>query len=377
MAYRYLGNKARLVDTIVDAVGSVVKPGATVADLMCGTATVADSLAQAGYRVVAGDELTFPVRHARVRLLIDREPPFEALGGYASALGLLNDASLIEGFFQREYSDGGRPRNGCKPRMYFSAENACRIDAVRALLADWRGLGLVTPLEDDLLTHDLILAANRVANIAGTYGYYRSSWNKAALEPLALRPSVVDSRPGDHAVVQGRVEDLASEIEADVLYLDPPYTKRQYAGNYHILETLAVGDEFDPVGEGGLRDWYDQYSSFCSKRLVRDAFRTVMEDNRARWVLLSYSEDGLVPAPELSELLAGFGRVTRETVAIPRFRSNGGRTSAVTEHLYLVDTGAAARTSRRAPAVRGRRAGERPRARDSARRRSLEEQGTR
>ncbi|MCZ5120468.1 DNA adenine methylase [Escherichia coli] len=33
------------------------------------------------------------------------------------------------------------------------------------------------------------------------------------------------------------------QIQCDLCYIDPPYMKRQYAANYHILETLARGDE--------------------------------------------------------------------------------------------------------------------------------------
>jgi adenine-specific DNA-methyltransferase len=336
MAYRYLGNKARLLEFILGEVLARVRRGATVADPMCGTASVADSLARAGFNVIASDELTFPVQHARVRLLLREEPPFAALGGYTNALAALNTADPIEGFFYGEYSDGGRPRNGCKPRKYFTAANARRIDAIRHTLMTWREGRTITPSEEVLLRHDLILAGNRVANIAGTYGYYRSTWNAAALQPLELRPSSVAAHAGTHVVHQGKVEELVGDLEADVLYLDPPYTKRQYAGNYHILETLAVGDEFDPVGEGGLRDWYYQYSAFCSKRRVKDAFRTVLGKTRSRWVLLSYSEDGLVSPTELTGLLRDYGRVTRRNVKVPRFRSNGGVTRAVTEHLYCV-----------------------------------------
>ena len=41
----------------------------------------------------------------------------------------------------------------------------------------------------------------------------------------------------------------------DTVYLDPPYTKRQYAAYYHVLETLAYGDEPEVSGVTGLRPW--------------------------------------------------------------------------------------------------------------------------
>lgn len=336
MAYRYIGNKSRLVDHIVDVVASLIPTGGRVADPMCGTATVSGALAGAGYVVTAADELTFPVLHARVRLLIDREPPFEALGGYGEVVKTLNALAPRQELFYREYSDAGSPANGARPRAYFTGANAARIDAIRDTLLEWKSDGRLEGLEADLLHHDLIMAANRVANIAGTYGYYRSSWNKAALDPLALRPTPFGEGSAGHEVLQGRVEDLVEGIESDVVYLDPPYTKRQYAGNYHILETLAVGDDPEPVGEGGLRDWYGQYSAFCSKRTVREAFTTVFERIRARCVLLSYSEDGLVPPDEMHSLLDRFGEVERRDVRLGRFRSNGGQSGSVTEHLYLV-----------------------------------------
>jgi adenine-specific DNA-methyltransferase len=337
VAYRYLGNKSRLVDVIVGAVEEVLPAGGTVADPMCGTATVATALARAGFSVTAGDELSFPVLHARVRLLLGEIPAFTALGGYERVLDELNAAAPRRGFFHREYSDEGSPRNGCRPRAYFTGDNARRIDAIRATIRSWRARGLLAPAERDLLLHDLILAVNRVANIAGTYGYYRSSWNRAAMEPLRLEPSPPAGAAGEHAVVQGRVEDTVADLDVDVLYLDPPYTKRQYAGQYHVLETLAVDDDPEPVGEGGLRDWYGQYSAFCSKRMVRSAFRTVLENATAPTVLLSYSEDALVPAGEMLALLAEFGDVERREVPVSRFRSNGGRPGHVTEHLYVLN----------------------------------------
>jgi adenine-specific DNA-methyltransferase len=338
VAYRYLGNKSRLVDAIVAAVEDVLPAGGTVADPMCGTATVATALAGAGFTVTAGDELSFPVLHARVRVLLDEIPAFAALGGYDAVQAELNALAPRPGFFHREYSDEGSPRNGSKPRAYFTGHNAGRIDAIRATLRGWSARGLLAPNERDLLLHDLILAVNRVANIAGTYGYYRSSWNRAAREPLRLEPSPPAEVAADHVVVQGRVEDTVADLDVDVLYLDPPYTKRQYAGQYHVLETLAVDDDPEPVGEGGLRDWYGQYSAFCSKRMVRTAFRTVLEHAKAPTVLLSYSEDALVPADEMLALMSEFGAVERRKLSIARFRSNGGRPGNVTEHLYVLDT---------------------------------------
>ena len=302
---------------------------------MCGTATVSAALAIAGFKVTASDELRFPVLHAKARLLNTGRRSFSPVArDYAEAVSLLNRTKPIEGFFWKEYSDEGRPANGSKPRQYFTGYNAAKIDGIRKQIKRWRENGLA-PASSDLLLHDLILGVNSVANIAGTYGYYRSSWNKASLAPLALHTSEPSVGSGNK-VIQGRVEDIAHKLKGDACYLDPPYTKRQYGGNYHILETIAQEDCPEPVGEGGLRNWYPNSSSFCSKRKVEEAFHATISKLSTPTIFVSYSEDGQLPQDDLRALLAGYGRVTRKDLPIGRFRSNGGKTGDVHEHLYVL-----------------------------------------
>ena len=91
--------------------------------------------------------------------------PFTELGGDVAALGSLDSARPANGFFWQEYSPAS-PQG----RMYFTEENAQRIDGARKLISDWKVRGLLRRDEYALLIADLITAAARVANIAGTYG---------------------------------------------------------------------------------------------------------------------------------------------------------------------------------------------------------------
>ncbi len=339
MAYRYLGNKARISEWIADVVAKTLPNNAKIADPMCGTATMSEAFAQRGMIVVASDELRFPVLHAKARLLHNRRFNFTMVAlSYEDAIKKLNGLSPVKGFFWNEYSDEGSPSNGVKPRKYFTGSNAAHIDAIRATIAQWR-IASLSDAASDLLLHDLILAVNDVANIAGTYGYYRSSWNRSSLKPLELRPSEPVRYQVQHSILQGKVEKIAPKLKVDGCYLDPPYTKRQYGGNYHILETIAQEDEPVPAGEGGLRDWYPQSSAYCYKRHVRGAFHETIKQLQSRWIFVSYSEDGHIPPEEFLELLGNYGRVERFDNPIERFRSNsnGGKHGAVHEHLYVLE----------------------------------------
>lgn len=341
MAYRYIGNKTRLIPEILERVQQIVQPGAVIADPMCGTASVSAALRQGGYSVVASDLMTFAVHHARVRLLLDRSPSFRGLGGrhYADVLDELQHLGPVDGLFVREYSPAGDPAVGCAPRRYFTQENAALIDAIQIRLREWQRAELLTDRENSLLRHDLIMAANDVANIAGTYGHFRSSWSQSALRPLTLRRTGFDRGLSvKHQVLQGRAEDLAPSISADLCYLDPPYMKRQYAANYHLIETLARGDEPEAIGVSGLRDWWDQYSDFCSKRRVADAFGAILGKMDCPYFLISYSEDGLLTSDQLTGILEEFGRVHVEEIPNQRFKSNGSSLGkSVVEYLFHVD----------------------------------------
>jgi adenine-specific DNA-methyltransferase len=339
VSYRYIGNKTRLTTELVSEVRKNLRSGGTVADIMCGTASVSESLRTSGYTVIASDIMTFAVHHARVRLLLSEPPPFRSIGAtYGAVHRELGGLDPIEGYFFREFSPEGIPLNGSAPRKYFSAENAGKIDAINAAIREWHDRGQLSEIEHSLLRHDLILAANRVANIAGTYGHFRSEWSESALLPLRLQPADITwGYPTDHRVLQGPAEKLAKSISADLCYIDPPYMKRQYAANYHIIETLARGDEPESVGVSGLRPWRDQYSDFCSKVRIRDSFRAIFRAMDCPAFLISYSEDGLLSEGSLLELFGEFGEVSLRKIPFPRFRSNDSNlSSTVNEYIFTL-----------------------------------------
>lgn len=338
MSYRYLGNKTKLADWIVDRISDVVPEGSTVADPMCGTASVSIALARAGYHVTASDALTFPVVHARTRLLAKEAPPFEALGGYQGALDWLRTVEPIRGYFYEEFGAEGSPANGREPRLYFTAENAARIDGIRAGVRSLHESGRLGEVEHSVLLQHLILSTNTVANISGTYGYFRKELSGPATQPIAFEPLVFEDTPGNHKVLQGEVEELGPWLEADAVYLDPPYTKRQYAGNYHVLETLAREDDPVAAGDGGLRPWREQASDFCYRRTAGLAFQRTLEKLKTRHVFISYSEDGQVNGDAMLDILGDFGPVVLHEQMYSRYRSNGRvKTGAVRERLYHVE----------------------------------------
>lgn len=337
--YRYIGNKTRLTHWLISRINELAPRGGVVADPMCGTASVAEALRGSGYRVIASDIMTYAVHHARVRLLLNAPPGFDGLGrSYGEVLSLLNERQPEYGYYFRECSPAGKPLSGDVPRKYLTSDNAARLDGISRQISHWLHIGAISQIENSLLRHDLVLAVNRVANIAGTYGHYRSTFSKASQAPLCLMPSsfLAEFRT-DHIVLQGPAEDLADQISADVCYIDPPYMKRQYAANYHLIETVARGDEPEAIGVSGLRPWRDQYSVFCTRTRIQDAFRRLIRDGDCPVFLISYSSDGLLKEHELADLFEPLGEMSIERRVFPRFRSNQSALGPhVTEYLITL-----------------------------------------
>ena len=333
--YRYIGNKTKLLPHITNRINEMIGEKGVVADIMAGTGSVALELRKKGYTVIASDVMTYSYHHLVTNLLLGEYPEFKGLKSiisnsnvtpYEQVLNYLNSLSPKESFFFREFSPGGSPLNGSSPRKYFTTENASKIDAIRECINDWLNKGLLEPKEESLLKHTLIMATNEVANISGTYGYFLSSFKNNAETPILLEPvELYKKNSKGHTVMLGFAENLAGLIKADLCYIDPPYMKRQYAANYHILETIARGDYPDAVGKSGLRDWWDQHSKLCTKTRGLQSFEKIMTDMQCNKFLVSYSEDGLFSLQQLEECFSKFGKVNVLEIDYNRFRSNDSK----------------------------------------------------
>ena len=357
MGFRYIGTKTRIVDEILAKISEIVDTGARIVDLMCRIGAVPAALRKQGYRVTANDLMTYSYHHARVILLftelptfanahefinrfyLDEEKELFPLTPYERLLRALNNVPLEKGYFWKEFSVEGEPRNAQRPRNYFSPENAAKIDAFRGWIRELHNEKQINDLEHSLLIHDLIMASNDVANIAGTYGHYLSKLVGRAKEPIQIRPTplfLMDDS-GKHAVLQGYAEEIARQTKCDLCYIDPPYMKRQYAANYHILETLAREDEPEAIGASGLSPWRDQHAKFCTKTRIRESFRQIFINMGCHHYLISYSEDGLLSLEQLKELFEEFGETQMSTLRNKRFKSNKSDLRPyLTEYLFHV-----------------------------------------
>lgn len=338
MTFRYIGSKSRLIDQIKDHIGHP-QEDAFFVDAFCGTGVVAEAAADLGWNVRINDSLHSAVISAGARLISAEQVAFKKLGGYAKAIATLNAAKPEHGFIWREYSPASVDICGLE-RRYFTQENAARIDAMRAMIAGWVEAGAITEVEERLLIADLFGALNRVANIAGTFGCFLSKWTTQSQDKIAMRCRELKA---NGVRVEATVRDVFDVPNAvgDLVYLDPPYTKRQYASYYHILETVALGDEPKVEGVAGLRPWKNLASDFCYKTRALKTLSRLVQSLEAQTVLLSYSSEGHICMQDMKTELSKIGMSTMHPLgAIGRYRPNkvaSSTASDVNEFLIVVE----------------------------------------
>ena len=115
---------------------------------------------------------------------------------------------------------------------------------------------------------------------------------------------------------------ILNQINTDILYLDPPYNERQYAPNYHILETIARYDNPEIRGVTGMRNYDSQKSRFCKASTALEDLDKVARIATYEYLVLSYNSEGIMPQHNILDVLSQYGEVELEQFEYLRFKSN-------------------------------------------------------
>jgi adenine-specific DNA-methyltransferase len=122
------------------------------------------------------------------------------------------------------------------------------------------------------------------------------------------------SRPAAGACEGHQIDALelcaARSADADIVYLDPPYNQHSYLGNYHVWESLVRWDRPEVYGVAMKRtEVRERWSPFNRRGTIAAALREVVARVRARWLVVSFSDEGYLAPAAVRALLAERGRV--------------------------------------------------------------------
>jgi adenine-specific DNA-methyltransferase len=327
----YIGSKYKLSKFIKSEIEKVVGEikDKIVCDLFAGTGAIGRAFKTESKKVIANDIEFYS--YILNRNYIGNHEKIK----YQPYVDELNDIPGIEGFIYKNYCVGGGTE-----RQYFSNENGTKIDAVREKIEAWKTKKEINDNLYYFLLASLLESADAVANTASVYGAYLKHLKKSAQKKLIIKGAEFEINDNEHEVYNEDANELINRIEGDVLYLDPPYNGREYGANYHLLNTIALYDDFIPQGKTGLRDY--NRSLYCKKREVEKVFDNLIKKAKFKYIFLSYNNEGLMTKETVETTMKKYGKYGLATTEYQRFKAdkteNRNHTAVgTTEYLHVLE----------------------------------------
>lgn len=268
---RYLGNKYKLLDFIKSTIASECQGINTVADIFAGTGSVASAFTDK--KLITNDILYFNyICHvAWFGSQKYNEPKIEAIVCYYNLV-----QPQEENYMSENFSD-----------TFFSAADCRKIGFIREDIEKRYNVGEINARERAILITSLLYAMDKIANTCGHYdAYIKGATFEKHLE-LTL-PLASNENNQNNQCYNEDANKLVEWIEADLVYIDPPYNSRQYCDAYHLLENVARWEKPDVTGVALKMDRSKLKSDYCTSSAAK-AFEDLVSKIKAKYILLSYN----------------------------------------------------------------------------------------
>lgn len=321
----YIGSKHSIIDFIEESVIDVVgeKQQFTICDIFAGTGVVGKRFKELGYNVISNDNQYYSYVINKHFIENNSSIHFDRLKeiGIENVFIYLNNLSNYKGFIYKNYTlEGTKDSN--YTRMYFTEENAIKIDSMRNQIEKWYKDSTINTPEYYYLLTCLLEAADKVANTASVYEAFLKKMKRSAQNTIELKElPILVNKLTNNKVYKEDCNSLIKHISGDILYMDPPYNTRKYDTNYHILETIAYGDMPEIKGKTGIRCDGKQ-SKFNSKIEAIKALEDIIQNAKFKYIFLSYNNEGIMLLNDIEDLMKKYGTYKRYEINHKRYKAN-------------------------------------------------------
>lgn len=268
---RYLGNKYKLLDFIKTTVAEECSGINTVADIFAGTGSFASAFADK--KLITNDFLYF---------------------NYMCHIAWFGaekyDEVLVEDLIQYYNSYIPQGENYMSENFadtFFSLDDCRKIGFIRENIEHKFTLKEINARERAILITSLLYAMDKIANTCGHYdAYIKGATYDKHLE-LCI-PLASNKNNENNQCYNEDANRLVERIEADLVYIDPPYNSRQYCDAYHLLENVARWEKPAVSGVALKMDRTKLKSDYCTANATK-AFEDLIFKIKAKYIILSYN----------------------------------------------------------------------------------------
>ncbi|MGC4961230.1 DNA adenine methylase [Gordonia sp. DT101] len=351
----YIGNKRSLlpvIDAAAEQVQTRLGRRLVVLDAFSGSGAVSRLFKARASRVIANDLESYARVMSECYLSDRADVDPDEIGSLVETINTQVDQGLsFDGFIEELYAPDDDEHIRPGERVFYTRDNARRLDAYATLIHQ---------LDDRVkpyLLAPLLSLASVHANTSGVFkgfhkdrrtgiGSFGGSGRDALVRILGtirLSPPVLSRHRAQTQVLQMDANALPGRVgPVDVAYLDPPYNQHPYGSNYFMLNLLVNylrPTEISPIS-GIPVDW--NRSRYNVRKDSATLLRDLVTSLDARFLIVSFNDEGYIAPSEMGDLLASVGSVTEFRSRYNTFRGSRNlraRAVHVTEHLFVVEKG--------------------------------------
>lgn len=272
---RYTGCKAKLTSWIRQTILKNCCDSNSFCDIFAGTSVVTEKMIN-DYSDYYINDFLFSNEIIYKAFYMKQDYSEEKIYKYASKYNSINVDDIKDNYFNINF--GGK---------FFSDRDAKLIGEIREDLENCNNN--LNEKEKCILLASLLYSADRSANTCGHYDAYIKKVNVRSSFRFELINPVIKTSFDERNIYIFREDAnvIAKKIKADIVYIDPPYSSRQYSRFYHVLENIAKWEKPELYGVA-LKPIEENMSDYCKSKAL-DAFKDLIYSLECKYIIVSYN----------------------------------------------------------------------------------------
>lgn len=259
--------------------------------------------------------------------------------------------SLSEGIIAKNYAPKNSFNIKAGERVFYSRENALRIDTFRCLIDK-----LVPEELQKFFLAPLITEASIHTNTGGVFkGFYKSNGigqfggkGRNALERILglieLNEPVLSNFSSSFRVLTEDALKAATilkeeGVKLDICYIDPPYNEHPYGSNYFMLNLILKNRIDGKLSKtSGIEEGWKR-SAYNNKLLALKELESVISLIDATYLIISYNSEGNIMYEDMVMMLSKYGELEIRDIKYNAFRASRNlhkRERYVSEYLFIL-----------------------------------------
>ena len=272
---RYTGSKTKIVNWIADIIEENCHDCKSFCDLFAGTGVVTNKMITRFNKFYINDFL-YSNELIYNAFFKKQNYSLEKIVKFSEKYKNLNSDNIKDNFISVNYGN-----------KFFEFKDALLIGYIREDLEKNRHN--LNKREFDILLASLLYSADRCANTVGHYeAYCKKGKLRSSFRFELIKPVIIDNNDEREInITRCDSNELVKKVTSDIVYIDPPYSSRQYSRFYHVLETIVKWDNPELYGVA-LKPKPENMSAYCSSKAI-DSFTELIANIKAKYIIVSYN----------------------------------------------------------------------------------------